>query len=149
MSIFCFFLTIDGIAYNVVRRWEGCKKLLKYLRLIKRVLYGRVNGLNYSRQTLNIDPGILNIIIFGHLIGYEFVKVLPVNRGSVIIILLFKYVSHVFCVLTRFHAFSVHITNINIDNILCLRVSLLKAFYVGHRCSDNCCLYSLFFKVFF
>jgi hypothetical protein len=44
-----FSLTVNGIAYGVVRGWEGCEELLEHLRLIKRVLYGRVNGLNHSR----------------------------------------------------------------------------------------------------
>jgi hypothetical protein len=91
-------LAVDGIAYSVVRRWKGYKKLLKHLCLVKRVLHGRVNGLDYSRQALDVDLGILDINIFGHLVGHEFIKILPANRGSVIIILLFKYVSHVFCV---------------------------------------------------
>jgi hypothetical protein len=42
-------LAVDSIAYNVVRRWKGYKKLLKHLCLVKRVLYSGVNGLNYSR----------------------------------------------------------------------------------------------------
>jgi hypothetical protein len=42
-------LAVDNIAYNVVRRWKGCKELLKHLCLVKRVLYNKVNGLNYSR----------------------------------------------------------------------------------------------------
>jgi hypothetical protein len=43
------FLTIDGIAYNVVRRWEGYEKLLKHLYLVKRVLHDKVNSLDHSR----------------------------------------------------------------------------------------------------
>jgi hypothetical protein len=142
-------LTIDSIAYSVVRRWEGYKKLLKYLRLVKRVFHSRVNGLNHSRQTLDVGPGILDTTIFGHLVGHEFVEVLPANRGFIIIVLLLKHVSYVFCVLARFHALSVHVTDINIDDILCFYVSLLKTFYVGYRCFNNCYLYSLFFKVSF
>jgi hypothetical protein len=142
-------LAIDDITYSVVRRWEGCKKLLEHLRLIKRVFHGRVNGLNHSRQTLDVSPGILDIIIFGHLVGHEFVKILPVNRGFIIIVFLLKYVPHVFYVLTRFHALSVHIADTDVDGILYFRVSLLKVFCVGHRCSDNCYSYSLSFKVFF
>jgi hypothetical protein len=42
-------LIVDNIAYNVVRRWKRYKELLKHLCLVKRVLHGRVNDLNYSR----------------------------------------------------------------------------------------------------
>jgi hypothetical protein len=42
-------LAIDGIAHSVVRRWKGCKELLEHLYLVKRVLHGGVDGLNYSR----------------------------------------------------------------------------------------------------
>jgi hypothetical protein len=142
-------LTINSVAYNVVRRWKGYKKLLKHLYLVKRVLHGRVDGLNHSRQALDVNLSILNTNIVGYLVGHEFVEVLSANRESFIIVLLFKYVSHFFCILARFHALFVHVININVNNILYLRVGLLKTSYVGHRCSDNCYLYSLFFKVFF
>jgi hypothetical protein len=42
-------LAIDSIAYSVVRRWKGYKELLEHLCLVKRVLHGGVDGLNYSR----------------------------------------------------------------------------------------------------
>jgi hypothetical protein len=76
------------------------------------------------------------------------VKVLPANRGPVIIIFLLKYVSHVFCIFARFYALSVHVTDTDIDDILYFRVNLLKASYVGYRGSDDYYLYSLSFKVF-
>jgi hypothetical protein len=75
------------------------------------------------------------------------VEVLPVNRGPIIIILLLKYVLYVFYIFARFHALFVHVTDININNILYLRVNLLKASYVGYRGSDDYYLYSLSFKV--
>jgi hypothetical protein len=75
------------------------------------------------------------------------VKILPANRGPIIIILLFKYVLHVFCIFARFHALSVHITDTDIDDILYLRVNFLKASCVGYRGFDNYYLYSFSFKV--
>ena len=81
---------------------------------------------------LNIYLGILDTTILGYSVGHELVKILSTNRGSLIIIFLYEYVLYILYILIYFYAFSIYIADININNILYLRISLLEAFFVGY-----------------
>jgi hypothetical protein len=79
-------LAINGIADSAVRRWKGCKELLKYLILIKSIFHLRVNSFNMPDKALNIYLRILNASVFRYLICGKLAEILSAYGESFFVI---------------------------------------------------------------
>jgi hypothetical protein len=76
-------------------------------------------------KALNVCLRILNIAVFRHSVYDELIKILAAYGWSFLTVSLFKRVLYFLYVFTFFNALSIHITDVDIDIVLCLYIGFL------------------------
>jgi hypothetical protein len=89
-------------------------------------------------KALNVCSRVLDIAVFRHSVYNELMKILAAYKWPFLTISLFKRVLHFLYALIFFNALFIHITDADIDIILCLCISLLQALYICRRDIDYC-----------
>jgi hypothetical protein len=89
-------------------------------------------------KALNVCPRILNIAVFRHSVCDELIKILAAYGWPFLAVSLFKRVLYFLYALIFFNALFIHITDADIDIVLCFYIGLLQALYICRRDTNYC-----------
>jgi hypothetical protein len=89
-------------------------------------------------KALNVCPRILDIAVFRHSVYNELIKILAAYGWPFLTVSLFKRVLHFLYTLIFFNALSIHITDADINIILCFCIGLLQALYICRKDTNYC-----------